>query len=80
MARCAAQALLADSMIKIVTVAHLPDELQGAWLQHLRDFDTRYPGCHFEVVADARDALAADVLEMLDSVKPGFALKTFIKK
>lgn len=36
-------------MIKIFTVAHVPDDLQREWLQHLRDFDTAHPGCHFEV-------------------------------
>jgi hypothetical protein len=36
--------------VKIFTVAHLPPELRQVWLQHLRDFDTAHPGCHFEVV------------------------------
>ncbi len=35
--------------MKIFTVAHIPSELQQAWMQHLRDFDTAHPGCHFEV-------------------------------
>jgi len=38
---------------KIFTIAHVPEELQQAWLQHLRDFDTANPGCHFEVGIDA---------------------------
>ena len=38
---------------KIFTVAHLPDSLTQKWLQHLRDFDTANPDCHFEVCIDA---------------------------
>ena len=39
--------------MKIFTVAEIPDELAQDWLQHLRDFDTAHPGCHFQVVADS---------------------------
>lgn len=39
--------------MKIVTVADLPYDLANKWLQHLRDFDSANPGCHFEVLADA---------------------------
>lgn len=42
-------------MIKVFTVAHVPEELQQAWLQHLRDFDVAHPGCHFEVGIDGPD-------------------------
>lgn len=51
--------------IKIFTVAHVPEELAQAWLQHLRDFDTAHPGCHFEVAADAPEMPMAKVIEML---------------
>lgn len=39
--------------MKIYTIAHVPVALQQKWLQHLRDFDTANPGCHFEVAIDA---------------------------
>jgi hypothetical protein len=39
-------------MAKIFTIAHLPEELVQAWLQHLRDFDVAHPDCHFEVAMD----------------------------
>jgi hypothetical protein len=51
--------------IKIFTVAHVPEELQRAWLQHLRDFDTAHPGCHFEVALDAPDASLEEMVERL---------------
>jgi hypothetical protein len=51
--------------VKIFTVAHVPDELQNAWLQHLRDFDTAHPGCHFEVGIDAPDEPMADLLDRI---------------
>jgi hypothetical protein len=53
-------------MTKIFTRAHVPPELEQAWLQHLRDFDTAHPGCHFEVMIDASYGLPLrDVVERL---------------
>jgi len=52
-------------MIKIYTIAHIPEELRHAWLQHLRDFDTAHPGCHFEVAADAPDKSIVQIVELL---------------
>lgn len=51
--------------MKIFTVAHVPDELGQAWLQHLRDFDIAHPGCHFEVGFDAPGMPLAEMVEML---------------
>jgi pentose-5-phosphate-3-epimerase len=51
--------------MKIFTRATVPDELGQTWLQHLRDFDTAHPGCHFEVVADAPDLSVREVVEMM---------------
>ena len=39
-------------MTKVFTIAHMPQELAQAWLQHLRDFDTAHPECHFEVAVE----------------------------
>jgi hypothetical protein len=51
---------------KIFTLAQLPTELAQAWLQHLRDFDTAHPDCHFEIFADVPDGVSmADVVEMV---------------
>ena len=52
-------------MSDICTVAHVPDELDQAWLQHLRDFDVAHPGCHFEVIADMPQRSMAEALELL---------------
>lgn len=52
--------------MKIFTVAHVPDDLQPAWLQHLRDFDTAHPGCHFEVgIEDGPDMTIAEMIERM---------------
>lgn len=59
-------------MTKVFTIAHMPDDLAHAWLQHLRDFDTAHPGCHFQVVANAPDATMAQMLEALNVV-PAFS-------
>jgi len=50
---------------KVHTIAHLPDEFVQAWLQHLRDFDTRHPGCHFEVAADMPDISVPEMVEKI---------------
>jgi pentose-5-phosphate-3-epimerase len=52
-------------MPKIFTRADVPDELANEWLQHLRDFDTKHPGCHFEVVADAPSMSVREVIAMM---------------
>jgi hypothetical protein len=60
---------------KIFTCTHVPDALAQKWLQHLRDFDTANPGCHFEVGIDGPDATTAEMVRMLH-VEPGL---TFTK-
>lgn len=52
-------------MAKIFTIAHLPDDLAHTWLQHLRDFDTAHPDCHFESVIDAPARTVGDMVAML---------------
>ncbi len=52
-------------MIKVFTVAHVPAELEQAWLQHLRDFDVANPGCHFEVGVDGPEEPIAEMVEHL---------------
>jgi hypothetical protein len=56
--------------IKIFTVAHVPPALQQAWLQHLRDFDTAHPGCHFEVGIDGPEVTLEEMVDRLQ-VNPG---------
>jgi hypothetical protein len=51
--------------IKIFTVAHVPSALEKAWLQHLRDFDTAHPGCHFEVGIDGPDEALESMVDRL---------------
>ena len=58
--------------MKIFTVADVPDRLAQAWLQHLRDFDTANPGCHFDVMGDAPNATLADMVDMV-RLNPGLS-------
>jgi len=51
--------------IKICTIAHVPESLANAWLQHLRDFDTAHPGCHFDVLGEAPSASLRQMIHML---------------
>jgi hypothetical protein len=60
---------------KIFTCAHVPEALVQAWLQHLRDFDSLHPDCHFEVWTETPDVSIADALRMV-RIEPGL---TFTK-
>jgi hypothetical protein len=51
---------------RIFAIAHVVPGLEQAWLQHMRNFDTKHPGCHFEVCMDAPpDRPLAEVIEEL---------------
>lgn len=51
--------------VRIFTIATVPEALAKLWLQHLRAFDIAYPGCHFDVAADAPDVTLAEAVEMV---------------
>lgn len=68
-----------DRMLKVFTVAGLPAELQQTWLQHLRDFDTAHPGCHFQVCIDAPDVSMADMVERL-KVEPALSFTEMFER
>jgi hypothetical protein len=61
--------------VTIFTRATMPENLQQKWLQHLRDFDTANPECHFDVGIDGPDEPMADMLKRVH-VEPGL---TFTK-
>lgn len=52
-------------MIKIFTIAHVPENLAQAWLQHMRNFDSQHEGCHFEIAADAPNLTVAEMTEIV---------------
>ncbi|HEX8868380.1 MAG TPA: hypothetical protein VF821_22160 [Lentzea sp.] len=68
-------------MTKIYTIAHVPEELAQAWVQHLRNFDTQHPGCHFEVLADFGQA-EVGMRQMLDALKvePEIPFRAFYRR
>jgi hypothetical protein len=66
-------------VIKIVVTAELPDALAQLFNQHIRDFDTRYAGCHFEILADAPGMSAAEMMEAM-KVEPSLPFTTLIKR
>ncbi len=65
--------------VKIFTIAHVPDELQQAWLQHLRNFDAANPGCHFEVGIDAPDEPIGEMVKRL-RVEPGLTFTQIFER
>jgi len=64
---------------KVFTCAHVPPNLQNAWLQHLRDFDVANPGCHFEVIADAPEATFGEIVNML-RINPNLSVAQIIER
>jgi hypothetical protein len=64
---------------RIFTIAHIPEELHQAWLQHLRNFDTQHPGCHFEVLVDAPDSTWAEMVEAL-TIDPELTFQQVIER
>ena len=66
-------------VVKIFTVAHVPRALAQAWLQHLRKFDKKHAGCHFEVLADAPGIPVKDMIEMV-KVDPALTFTDLIER
>jgi hypothetical protein len=58
------------NMAKILTLAHIPDGLANAWLQHLRNFETAHPGCHFKVMINAPDMSLDEIVDALKTDPP----------
>lgn len=50
---------------KLFIVAHVPPGLERALLQHVRNFDTAHPGCHFEIGIDGPQQSLSEMAEML---------------
>ncbi len=53
--------------------AHLPEYLIAKFLQHIRDFDTQHPGCHFQIVILSPQRSDEEVRTILASINPPFA-------
>lgn len=64
---------------QIFTVAYVPNELAQRWLQHLRDFDVKNPGCHFQVLRDGPKLSFHEMIEQL-RVEPELTVTKIIKR
>jgi len=68
-------------MAVIFTRAHVPDELANEWLQHLRNFDTKHPGCHFEVMVDPIPGISMrDAVEEMLQVEPPLTFQQYLER
>lgn len=65
--------------IKVFTVAYIPSALDQAYLQHLRDFDTAHPECHFEIMIDVPDMTLKEMVERL-RVNPKLTFQQIIER
>lgn len=65
--------------VKIFTIAEVPEGLEQKWLQHLRDFDTANPECHFVVCEDAPNTTMAEMMEML-KVEPALTFTEIFER
>jgi hypothetical protein len=66
-------------MTKTFIIAHIPPELEKAFMQHVRDFDVAHPGCHFEIGLEAPNASLADAIEIL-RVEPGLTFTEIFER
>lgn len=57
-------------MIKFMVMVELDDELGNAWLQHVQNFNNKYPKCKFEVVASAPEKTTGEIANMLKITPP----------
>jgi len=66
-------------MSKFYIIADIPAGSEKQLLQHIRDFDSAHPGCHFKIIGDAPDATIEEVTEML-RISPAFQLFDIIRR
>ena len=66
---------MSDERSKLFIIAHIPAALERELLQHVRDFDTAHPGCHFEIGVDGPER---SIVEMVEALRVDPAL-TFTK-
>jgi len=65
---------------RIFTVAEVPRDLEQQWLQHLRDFDTAHPDCHFQVMVDAPPSRSlAEMIQMIQ-LEPGLDFQQIFER
>lgn len=50
---------------KVFVIAHLPANLDRKFIQHVRNFDTANPGCHFEMGVEGPDLTMGEMVERL---------------
>jgi hypothetical protein len=53
--------------------AEMPSGLIGKFMQHIRDFDTQNPKCHFGITAWGGDDLTLEGMKKALDVDPPFA-------
>jgi hypothetical protein len=58
-------------------VAQIPDELELAFLAHVRGFDKAHPGCHFSVAVDAPDSKTSEIIDRVREAQEKLGLPLF---
>ena len=66
-------------MVKVQLTADVPQDLMQALLQHMRDFDSAHPGCHFQILAFSESTLA-EIEAVIDQILPGFEHRQTFRK
>lgn len=67
-----------NTVAKISIEAEVPDGLLQEWLQHLRNFDTKHPGCHFVIAAKSGKTMG-EAMDMIRSIDPPFDFEAMAK-
>jgi hypothetical protein len=50
---------------KVFVIAHVPDDLDKEFIQHVRNFDVAHPNCHFEIGVEGPDMSLVEMIERL---------------
>lgn len=66
-------------MTKTFIIAHVPEWLEKAFVEHIRDFDVANPGCHFEIGVEAPHVSLVEVVELL-RIDPGLTFTDIFER
>lgn len=65
--------------VPVFVRGYMPRSLLNKFIQHIRDFDTAHPDCHFEMNMDVPDMTNAEIIDMV-RVNPELTFTQIFKR
>jgi hypothetical protein len=62
---------------KVFIIGHVTPDLERAFLQYVRDFDTNHPGCHFQIAVHGPSMTIEEMMEAVRIDPPLTFTKVF---